>query len=173
VGLRYGEFADLFPQVKREALHLEMRDSYGTEAEIPHLAKWAAGEPDDLGWLQPWCTLVRDATAAGKVFRRAKVVSEPLSEYQRWAHSLTASMVGAGEDIRWVPRARVSELMFPGNDFWLFDDELLVFLVFAGNGLVVDRPARTDPDLIARCRVSFEAAWALSIPHHEYTRALS
>ena len=60
-----------------------------------------------------------------------------------------------------VPRARVSELMFPGNDFWLFDDEFLVFLVFAGNGLVVDRPAKTDPNLIARCRASFEAAWAL------------
>jgi hypothetical protein len=77
-------------------------------------------------------------------------------------------MTDAGEDIRWVPRARVSELMFPGNDFWLFDDELLVFLVFAGNGLVVDRPAVTARSLIARCRASFEAAWALSIPHHEY-----
>jgi hypothetical protein len=166
--MRYEEFTALFPQVEHEALHLEMRDSYGTEAEIPHLAKWGAGEPDDLGWLQPWCTQVRDATTAGKRFRRARVVSEPLSDYQRWALSLTAPMVEAGEDIRWVPRARVSELMFPGNDFWLFDGELLVFLVFAGNGLVVDRTARTDPNLIARCRASFEAAWALSIPHHDY-----
>ena len=173
MGLRYEEFAALFPQVKREALHLEMRDSYGTETEIPHLAKWAAGEPDDLGWLGPWCTFVRDAATAGTVFRRARVVSEPLSDYQRWAHSLTAPMVDAGEDIRWVPRARVSELMFPGNDFWLFDDELLVFLVFAGNGLVVDRTTTTDPDLIAGCRASFEAAWALSIPHREYTPGLS
>jgi hypothetical protein len=82
-------------------------------------------------------------------------------------------MADAGEDIRWVPRARVSELMFPGNDFWLFDDELLVFMVFAGNGMVVDRPTRTDPALIARRRTSFEAAWELSIPHHEYTPALS
>ena len=169
MGLRYEEFAALFPQLKHEALHLEMRDSYGTETEIPHLAKWAAGEPDDLGWLGPWCTFVRDAATAGKVFRRARVVSEPLSDYQRGAHSLTTPMVDAGEDIRWVPRARVSELMFPGNDFWLFDDELLVFLVFAGNGLVVDMPTATDPGLIARCRESFEAAWALSIPHHEYT----
>ena len=128
---------------------------------------------DRDSWLQPWCTLVRGATAAGKVFQRVRVVSEPLSDYQRWAHGLTAPMVDAGEDIRWVPRARVSELMFPGNDFWLFDDELLVFLVFAGNGLVVDRPARTDPDLIARCRASFEAAWACSIPHHEYTPGMS
>lgn len=169
MGLSYGDFNALFPTVKREALHLEMRDSYGTEAEIPHLAKWAAGEPDDLSWLQPWCTLVRDATKAGRTFRRARVVSEPFSDYQRWAHSLTGPMVEAGEDIRWVPRARVSELMFPGNDFWLFDDELLVFLVFAGNGLVVDMPTATDPGLIARCRASFEAAWALSVPHREYT----
>ena len=150
-----------------------MRDSYGTDAEIPHLAKWAAGEPDDLAWLQPWCTLVRNASMAGTVYRRARVVSEPLSEYQRWAYSLTGPMVDAGEDIRWVPRARVSELMFPGNDFWLFDDELLVFLVFAGKGTVVDRAARTDPDLIARCRASFDAAWAVSIPHREYAPSLS
>jgi hypothetical protein len=61
MGLRYEEFGALFPRVELEALHLEMRDSYGTEDEIPHLARWAAGEPDDLGWLQPWCTLVRDA----------------------------------------------------------------------------------------------------------------
>src|SRR3984893_674682 len=150
-----------------------MRDSYGTETEIPHLAKWAAGEPDDLGWLQPWCTFVRDAVRVGKVFRRARLVSEPLSDYQRWAHSLAAPMVDAGEDIRWVPRARVSELMFPGNDFWLFDDQLLVFMVFAGNGPPLTRPTRPDRALIARCRASFEAAWALSIPHHEYTPALS
>jgi hypothetical protein len=158
VGLSYGDFNALFPKVKREALHLEMRDSYGTEVEIPHLAKWAAGEPDDLSWLQPWCTLVRDVTKAGRTFRRARIVSEPFSDYQRWAHSLTGPMVDAGEDIRWVPRARVSELMFPGNDFWLFDDELLV----------VDMPTATDPGLIARCRASFEAAWALSVPHREY-----
>ena len=173
MGLRYEEFAALFPQVKHEALHLEMRDSYGTETEIPHLAKWVAGEPDDLGWLQPWCTYVRDAAAAGTTFRRARVVSEPLSDYQRWAHSLTAPMVDAGEDIRWVFRAQVSELMFPGNDFWLFDDELLVFLVFAGNGTVVDRLTTTDPTLIARCRASFDAAWLLSIPHREYKPDMS
>jgi hypothetical protein len=170
VGLSYDDFSALFPQVKREALHLEMRDSYGTEAEIPHLSKWAAGQPDDdLGWLNPWCTRIRDATAAGKVFRRVRIVSEPLSGYQRWAYSLTAVMTEAGEDIRWAPRARVSELMFPGNDFWLFDGELLVFMVFAGNGLVVDRLTVTAPGVIARCRASFEAVWALSIPHHEYT----
>jgi hypothetical protein len=39
----------------REVVHLEMRDAYGTAVELPFMAKWAAGEPDDLEWLQDWC----------------------------------------------------------------------------------------------------------------------
>ncbi len=168
MGLRYEEYAALFPQVKREALHLEMRDCYGTEAEIPHLARWAAGEPDDLGWLRPWCTLVRDATTAGKVFRRARVVSEPLSDYQRWAYSLTAPMAEAGEDIRWVPRGLVSSVALPGNDFYLFDDRLAVFLLYAGNGLAAGKLGSADPADLRLCRSAFEAVWELSVPHREY-----
>ena len=171
MGLPYTEFAALFPQVKNEALHLELRDSYGTEAEIPHLAKWAAGEPDDLGWLRPWCTLIRDATLAGKVFRRARIVSEPLSDYQRWAHSVTAPMADAGEDIRWVSRARVSELMFPGNDFWLFDNHLVVFHHYAGSGASTGFTTSADPGDIELCTLAFEAVWKLAIPHRDYRPA--
>ena len=44
-------FDRLFEDFEHESLHLEMRDSDGTEAELPQLARWAAGEPDDLrGW---------------------------------------------------------------------------------------------------------------------------
>ena len=168
MGLSYDDFSALFPKVKREALHLEMRDSYGTEAEIPHLAKWAAGEPDDLGWLRPWCTLIRDATLAGKVFRRARIVSEPLSDYQRWAHSLTPPMVDAGEDIRWVPRQLVSAVGIPGNDFYLFDGQLAVFLLYAGNGLSAGMMKTADTAVTELCRRAFDAVWELSIPHRDY-----
>ena len=48
MGLSYEQFTALFTQFDREAIHLEMRDSYGTAVELPHMAKWAAGEPDDL-----------------------------------------------------------------------------------------------------------------------------
>src|SRR5918992_1144730 len=122
--ISYEELKDWLNSFQREALHLEMRDSYGTAAEIPHLAKWEAGEPDDTDWLQPWFDTVRAGTNAGKVFRRARIVSEPLSEYQRWVLKDTHRYVDAGEDIRWVPRRLVSTVALPGNDFWLFDDEV-------------------------------------------------
>lgn len=166
--ISYDDLREHFKAFKREALHLEMRDAYGTAVEIPHLRKWEAGEPDDTGWLQPWFDLVRTGSQAGKVFRRARIVSEPVSDYQVWVLEDSHLYVEAGEDIRWVPRSRVSTVALPGNDFWLFDDELVVFLIFAASGLVVDRQSTNDPRAIALCRSAFEAVWELSIPNSEY-----
>ncbi len=152
----------------REAVHLEMRDTYGTAVELPYMAKWAAGEPDDLEWLQDWCGTLRKQVKAGRSVRRARVVSEPLSDYQRWSHSIALPMVEAGEDIRWVPRRLVSTVALPGNDFYLFDDRLAVFLLYSGNGLSAGMLSSADPADLRLCRSAFEAAWELSVPHREY-----
>ncbi|MFG2045346.1 DUF6879 family protein [Dactylosporangium sp. NPDC048998] len=164
----YEFLTDQFTSFQREAVHLEMRDAYGTAAELPHLRAWLADDPGGTEWLEPWFATVRTATRAGKTFRRARIVSEPLSDYQRWVRELTHLFVEAGEDTRWVPRRRVSTIALPGNDFWLFDDELVIFLIFAGNGLVVDRLATTDPDAIRLCRSAFDAVWDLAIPDRDY-----
>jgi hypothetical protein len=104
----------------------------------------------------------------GKSVRRARIVSEPLSDYQRWSYSIADPMVEAGEDIRWVPRRLVSSIAFPGNDYYLFDDRLAVFLLYAGNGLSAGKLGSDDPAVVRLCRSAFEAVWKLSIPHREY-----
>ncbi|MER6826494.1 DUF6879 family protein [Streptosporangium sp. NPDC000563] len=162
-------FEELLAGFERSAVHLEMRDAYGTAVELPYMAKWAAGEPDDLEWLQGWCSTLREHVKTGKTIRRARIVSEPLSDYQRWSYSVAHPMVEAGEDIRWVPRRLVSSVPLPGNDFYLFDDRLVVFLHYAGNGLGEAKVASTDPGDIALCKSAFETVWKLAIPHSEYT----
>lgn len=162
------EFGGLLTCFQREAIHLETRDAYGTAVELPRLAKWAAGEHDDLEWLQGWCATLRKHTAAGRRIRRARVVSEPLSEYQRWSHSIAQPMVDAGEEIHWVPRQRVSSIAIPGNDFYLFDNRLIVFLHYAGNGLGTAKTTSTDPSDVRLCRTAFEAVWAVSVSHRDY-----
>lgn len=162
------QFEELLTGFERDAIHLETRDAYGTEVELPHMAKWAAGEPDDLEWLQGWCATLREHVRAGRSVRRARIVSEPLSDYQRWSYSIAHPMVEAGEDIRWVPRRLVSAIGLPGNDFYLFDGRLAVFLHYAGNGLGTGKSASTDPGVIELCRSAFEAVWKLAIPHSEY-----
>jgi hypothetical protein len=96
------------------------------------------------------------------------VVSEPLSDYQRWSLSIAWPMVEAGEDIRWVPRRFVSSVAMPGNDFYLFDDRLAVFLLYTGSGLSAGMLSSTNPADLRLCRSAFEAAWLLSVPHREY-----
>jgi hypothetical protein len=162
------QFDHLLSGFERESLHLETRDTYGTAVELPYMAKWAAGKPDDLEWLQGWCATLREHVKAGRLVRRARIVSEPLSDYQRWSYSIAHPMVQAGEDIRWVPRRLVSSIAFPGNDFYLFDNRLIVFLIYQGSGLAADKVTSTDPADIRLCRSAFEAVWKLSIPHRDY-----
>ncbi|MCU1640785.1 MAG: hypothetical protein JWN03_1060, partial [Nocardia sp.] len=163
-----GEFDQLLTDFEHSAIHLETRDAYGTATELPHMAQWAAGEPDDLEWLQGWCATLREHVASGRSVQRARIVSEPLSDYQRWSYSIAGPMVDAGEDIRWIPRRRVSSIALPGNDFYLFDDRLVVFLHYAGDGLGTGKTTSTSSDDIQLCRKAFEAVWALAIPHREY-----
>lgn len=162
------EFDRLLTEFENTSIHLETRDAYGTAIELPYMAKWANGEPDDLEWLQGWCATLRDHVAAGRTVQRARIVSEPLSDYQRWSYSIAAPMVDAGEDIRWIPRSRVSSVAIPGNDFYLLDDRLVIFLHYSGDGLGVDKVVSTDPHDITLCRTAFDAVWKLAIPHRDY-----
>ncbi|HEX5206113.1 MAG TPA: hypothetical protein VFW27_39825 [Actinoplanes sp.] len=161
------EFQARIHYFDRESLHLELRDSYGTESELPRMAAWAAGEPDDLAWLAPYCDKVRANIAAGRTYRRAHVVSEPLSDYHRWSYAVVGPMVEAGDQIRWVWRRLVSSVAFPGNDFTMLDD-LVIFHHYTGNGLNIDFTTSSDPHDVKLCREAFEAAWRLGTPHHEY-----
>ncbi|MFI6168502.1 DUF6879 family protein [Nocardia sp. NPDC051052] len=166
--IAYEEFERLLDEFVVKSVHLETRDTYRTAIELPHIAQWTAGEPDDLAWLQGWCATVRDHVSAGRSVRRARIVSEPLSDYQRWSHSIAAPMVEAGEDIRWVPRRLTSSVAIPGNDFYLLDNRLVIFLHYAGSGVATDRVTSIDPHDIQLCRTAFEAVWRLATPHRDY-----
>jgi hypothetical protein len=56
----------------------------------------------------------------------------------------------------------------PGNDFWCFDGETVVFTDFSGDGEVQGYELTTDGELVARCIAAFEEAWSAAVPHGEY-----
>ena len=96
-------------------------------------------------------------------------MSEPLTDYIRYEHFITAANnVAAGEDVRWLPRRRASDLCVPGNDFWLFDDRLIRFHHFSGDGEIVEDELVTDPAVIRMCAAAFELVWDRAIPHADY-----
>lgn len=131
----YADLNDLCRGIKRSFVHLETRDSYGTEVELPHMAKWRRGESDDHAWLGWWLEMLQGHRAAGRSCRRARVVSIPLSDYQQWTINHVELIINAGEDIRYVPRSQLVDVVLPGSgDFYVFDDDLALFLHYAGNG---------------------------------------
>ncbi|MDX6738944.1 DUF6879 family protein [Actinocorallia sp. A-T 12471] len=161
------ERQEMISRITHEALHLELRDRYAMDAEV--IARWQAGERDEVfASVKPWCDEVRAGVAAGKTYRRASVVSEPLSVYQRFCVAANAVKVEAGEDIRVVPRRLLSAIGVPGNDFWLLDRRVVVFGIFSGDDERVDIQWTEEHAVVGFCLRAFESIWALGIPQPEY-----
>ncbi|MCF3136285.1 DUF6879 family protein [Streptomyces olivochromogenes] len=165
-------FAELLAACQRSAVHLETRDVYGVVEEDEDFAAWRDGRMYDLddrpSWWNNFHDSVADAVARGVVMRRARVVSEPVSEYIRYEHSCTPQNLAAGEDVRWLPRRLASDLLLPGNDVWIFDDRLIRFSLFAGDGRFTGDVMEDAPDVVKRHAEAFEAVWQRAVPHADF-----
>lgn len=133
------------------------------------MAKWRRGEHDDLVWLDWYLEVLRGHAAAGRRCRRARVVSEPISDYQRWTMSHANVFIEAGEDIRYVSRSRLTNVSLPGSgDFYVFDDALVLFLHYAGNGTNASFETTDDVQTVATCRQAFETVWSMASALRDY-----
>ncbi|MEU7163664.1 DUF6879 family protein [Streptomyces morookaense] len=166
-------FEELLRRAEESAVHLEMRDGY--MLSDPAFIDWKAGmtiAPRER-WPQ-WFEWVGDARKRGVSVRRARIVSEPVSEYVRFEYEITKGLnIAAGEQVRWLPRRRATDLALPGNDFWLFDRKIVLINHFNGEGELApdDEGIRTEPEVVSLCAKAFETVWERAIPHEEYEPA--
>lgn len=163
---------ELLGSAERSAIHLEMRDTYAVDYEKGPFAKWRAGfrhnPADRASWWRPWLDLIQETVSRGVVVRRARIVSEPVSEYTRFLYDGTFTNVAAGEQVRWLPRRRASDIALPGNDFWLIDGRLIRWNHFTGEGASAGGEISEDPAAARLCADAFEAVWTRAIPHEDY-----
>lgn len=165
-------FAELLADCTQSAVHLEMRDSYSVDNERQRFEAWRQGfrhDPADrASWWRPWLDLIQKTVARGVVVRRARIVSEPVSEYIRFEYSGTFTNVAAGEQVRWLPRRRASDIALPGNDFWLFDGRLIRWNHFTGDGGSAGQELSDDAAAVKLCAAAFDEVWARAVPHEQY-----
>ncbi|MGW6396083.1 DUF6879 family protein [Streptomyces sp. NPDC055103] len=161
------DFTALLRSAERSAVHLEMRDSY---MEDPVFAAWREGREAELpDAYREWRELVEETVDRGVAVRRARVVSEPVTDYIRWEHSLTGPHnLAAGESVRWLPRRLASTLALPGNDLWLIDDRLVLFHWFTGAGEWAGHEFAEDPATVKMVVAAFDAVWERAIPHENF-----
>ncbi|MGH3826448.1 MAG: DUF6879 family protein, partial [Pseudonocardiaceae bacterium] len=76
--------------------------------------------------------------------------------------------IEAGEDLRWLPRHRATGIDFPSEDYWLFDDNRVVFTIFTDDGRFAGGAEVSEAVIIEQCRKVHQKVWALAIPHEQY-----
>jgi hypothetical protein len=165
---------ELIESAAKSAYHLEMRDAY--DLRNPAFSTWSAsGLLPAVDEREPWAAwrdLVARTVSRGVQVRRARVVSEPVTDYIRWEHEVTTVLnAPAGEKVRWLPRRRASHVALPGNDFWLLDGKTVLFGHFAGDGRVIDHELVDDSDVVGLCVAAFAAVWERGVPHAVYRPA--
>ncbi|MEU4210231.1 DUF6879 family protein [Streptomyces sp. NPDC026206] len=165
-------FEELLHGCERSAVHLETRDVYAVDYEKSGFTAWRAGHrhnpADRASWWRPWLDLVSATVSRGVVIRRARIVSEPVTEYIQYEHSGTFTNIAAGESVRWLSRRHASDLCLPGNDFWVFDDRLVRFNHFTGDGSSIGGEMREEEAVVKLCSSAFEAVWDRAVPHEEF-----
>jgi hypothetical protein len=164
-------FDEMFARCQQSAVHLEMRDMY--TPDDPVYLDWKAGTTIDAveRW-RDWYDLMTATTSRGVEVRRARIVSEPITDFIRHEYELTEDLnIAAGERVRWLPRRNASDLALPGNDFWVFDHERVRFGYFAGDGTYLGDEMTDDPAVVKLCVTAFEAVWERAIDHKDYRPA--
>jgi hypothetical protein len=166
------DFAELLGSAKHTAVHLEMRDVYSVGNETESFGEFLRTgqtdlDPDSSFW-QGWTPLVRETVARGVQMRRARIVSEPVTDYIRWEHALTPVNIAVGEEVRWLPRRLASDIALPGNDLWLIDDRRVMFHWFTGDGDWAGHEFTQDQDVVKMVVSAFENVWERAIDHEKF-----
>lgn len=164
-------FAELLSSATRSAVHLEMRDVYAVAEEEGEMKLWRSGAwslDDGRKALSGWMELVASITRRGVAVRRARIVSEPVTDYIKYEHALTSLNIEAGEEVRWLPRRLALGIPLPAADFWLIDERLVRFNHFSGTGEAADPEMSDDPVVSALCASAFTSVWDRAMPHEEF-----
>ena len=172
MSLSAADFEALLDSAERSAVHLETRDVYSSGEESADFQLWqrtgeAATDPEAEHWAE-WTGLVRRTVARGVRIRRARIVSEPVTDYIRYEHLTTSVNLAIGEEVRWLPRRKASDILLPGNDFWLMDGQVVLWNHFTGNGGPAGHEITDDPHTAGLCAAAFEAVWRRGVAHEKF-----
>ncbi len=161
-----------FDGFRRSAWRLELQPVYTMPQEADNLSRWRAGErlPDDH-W-SSWMDRVAGYRAAGRSIGRVHVVRRPLSDYIRFEFDwYYRPQVKAGEEIGILDLTSKPDPGLPDHDFWLFDEQQVVKMLYRPDGTQIGRELVEEPDIEAYVKWR-DMACSGAVPALEYWAGL-
>jgi hypothetical protein len=102
-----------------------------------------------------WLRRITDYTGSGRRMSRVHVVDEPLTDYLRFELEVYRINQSAGEEVFITPRRTHVALASFNQDWYLFDDETLIFMHYSESGEFLgaaEAPEGTDVGIFRRQR---------------------
>jgi hypothetical protein len=157
-----------FDSFERSAWRLELQPVYTMPQEQGAIARFQAGERLPSGHRSAWMDRVAGYVGTGRTIGRVHVVRRPLSEYLMFEFEwYYRHHVKAGEDIRILDVTDSAVGGLPDDDFWMFDDQRIVKLLYRPDGTQIGRYLIDQPDISEYTRYR-EIALAHSVPFTRY-----
>jgi len=161
------EILDFFRDgFEHTAWRLETRRAYAADEGTVEYRRFLEGIAPPSDTDGPWFVNARTQTRQGKRIERVRLVDEPATDGQRYLLATTPDNLAAGEDIRYMHRAKAQRLGLPDFDFWLFDSRVLA--VFNWDDASRRMELTTDPEQVVRACQARDAAWHYATPYEEF-----
>jgi hypothetical protein len=176
--LSQGGLDRCFDLFQVSAFRLETLRSYALPAQDALLKAFGLGlpRPERPARTSTWLRRIADTTAAGKSWRRVRVLGRPLTEHD--CHQLIGcrESAEAGEVTGIADRSVHTELSVLARDFWLFDAyaarPFAALLSYDDAGRYLGAEVTTDQVMIMACVTARNLAQRWSVPLAVYLAQL-
>lgn len=154
-----GDLIQLLTNIEREAFRLELLEEYKVGGEWEQFQRYLKGQQvEENPDFKAFCDLIAQAVKQGRSHARVHVVPSILTPYLRFEIEtgyMPASKAGAA--IYLIERIGYSKILadafessFYPNDFWLFDENIVVELKYDEEGRFVGESQITRKDLVRK-----------------------
>lgn len=164
---------ECFDSFAATAFRLEARPAYAVASETERIEAFRRGlpRPERSVRTSPWLARIATTTVAGKHWQRVRVVSNPLTEYQRYQMASWVESQAAGEEVRIAPADHLARC----DDFWLFDAGLpsaqVAVLRYDATGRYLGARITADPTVVMLREEVRNSALSRSVPLNEWLAA--
>ena len=168
-GEQWRTFFDAF---QHTAFRLETRPIYDVASEREEYEGFLATGRLSIPDVDSWLTRVRSFRASGRWIGRVHVLHRPLTDYLRYELAVYRHTAAAGEDIRILDLTSQPDPGLPGQDFWLFDETLVVRMDYDDHGAQLGRELLEDTDPAPYAEWQ-RLALARALPYAEYMKLVT
>jgi hypothetical protein len=159
LGLRLDRF-------RQRLFRWESLPEYQVDSDGDDYRRWLAGDPDPLSdRKRRWLATLGRERAEGRVSTRVRVLSEQLTDYERYSCEFGYALnAAAGEDIRVLRRGehRIPD-EFVDRDFWLVDADEVVEMHYDRHGRFLGAEVKAAVELDSYLHLR-DLAWEAAEP---------